>query len=121
MSAHFLAWPRCMNIQAGQPYVELTGACRGGRITKVPLITARRPAVRRSRSGPAMLPVADADTADLCVRLGATELGMVVAAKVDPETVFAVSLAILCAAVGQDHPARWLVISGTCQQHPVQP
>lgn len=41
LGAHFVAWPRCMNIQAGPPYVELTGACRSGRHREGPFITAR--------------------------------------------------------------------------------
>lgn len=45
---------------------------------------------------------------------------MVVAAEVDPEPVFAGCLAVRYAAVGQDHPARWLVVGGACQQDPGQ-
>lgn len=47
-------------------------------------------------------------------------LWMVVAAEVDPEPVFAGCLAVRYAAVGQDHPARWLVVGGACQQDPGQ-
>ena len=47
--------------------------------------------------------------------------GMAVGAEADPEAVFAVPLTVRHAAVGQDHPARWLIVDVAGQQYPVQP